>query len=80
MSQLIKQTLTAFAQYGSVEHCRSKVRCARKDEQNYIINGLYSDPIDLTVESCDGDESEDDDAKLDDEISFRDDDEADLPE
>lgn len=69
-TELIAQTLEGFAKYGTVVHCASKVRDVRVEEEKYR-QGKYGS-IDLTQPSPDSDDSENDDADLDDEGSLTD--------
>ena len=69
-TQLMAQTLAGFAMYGTVEQCASKVRAVRVEEEKYR-QGKYGS-IDLTQPSLDSDDSENDDADLDDEGSLTD--------
>jgi hypothetical protein len=69
-TQLIAHTLAGFAMYGTVAHCASKVRAVRVEEEKYR-QGKYGS-IDLTQPSLDSDDSENDDADLDDEGSLTD--------
>ena len=68
-TQLTAQVLEGFRIYGTVQHCSSKVRGARVEEENYIKNGVYSEPIDVDA-LPDDEDSENDDEDLDDEESL----------